>query len=378
MFKKSYIMYILTTKSKGYSVERRYSDFLNMRQELIKRFPGYIIPPIPVKKLSKNLDPEFVHERRSSLQLFLKDILKHPLSRNSDIFEKFISATSKDWEEIAKLFKVNVQKEIDQYETIEGKAKVDFDNHTIVYCDKIFTASKSLKEAYKDISAINQEICENMKKLSACFNKVSGQYQKLSSLYLSLEDKAYSELFFNISEGSSHIGEQYELYKNEYETKLSDYFTYYCLEISAIEELVQIQRTFGERMETGEKKLRKKKEQRFDQKNIATWELEPSAASQASTLLQNKEIAYKEMLPKETKEVQKFRILYGYHSNKLVEEFKRILEKNRISLKSDFIDSISVFTERTASMKKVFVDLFDKIKMVELDINLSKNASIAN
>ena len=94
MFKSKYVSYVIVTPLKGFSVERRYSDFLALRQEMMKDYPGYVIPPIPAKKIAGNADPAFIQERKGELQEFLTDVLKHPLLKSYDLFLKFIDRKS--------------------------------------------------------------------------------------------------------------------------------------------------------------------------------------------------------------------------------------------------------------------------------------------
>jgi len=367
LLKGKYAVYVIVTPLKGYYVERRYSDFLNIRKEMIRLYPGYIVPPIPVKKFTNNLDPAFLQERKALLQEFLNDILKHPILKNCELFIQFISLSSKDWEERAKLFsKPILPRDIAQLVTISGKAKLHYSTETLNHCDRLNNIVKDMAETYKELKVTNQNIAEELDRLSHSFNKIAVLYQRLSSLYLTIEDRTHGDLFFNMSGGAASLGEAYKGYKKEYSDNLGDYYSFYCREIIAIEELLQIQRSTGEHMEAAEKKLRKKKEQKFELRNTATWELESSAFANAGMLLDNKEIAFKEMLPKETRDTQRIRILYGYYSNKVIEELERILRKDERDFKNHFIKSIEIFIEREEYIKKMWTKLLDRIKSVEL------------
>eukprot|EP00826_Nyctotherus_ovalis_P057795 TRINITY_DN7911_c0_g1_i1.p1 TRINITY_DN7911_c0_g1~~TRINITY_DN7911_c0_g1_i1.p1 ORF type:complete len:391 (-),score=152.57 TRINITY_DN7911_c0_g1_i1:133-1305(-) len=374
VLKGKYAVYVIVTPLKGYYVERRYSDFLSMRKELMRLYPGYVIPPMPVKRLANNLEPAFLQERKTLLQHFLSDILKHPILRNCELFTQFISLSSKEWEERAKCFsKPILPREIAQYVTVSGEAKLHYSAEALAYCERLNGTVKDMAEIFKELKLVNQSIIGELERLSSSFNKAAVLYQRLSSLYLTLEYKTHADLFFCMGGGSASLGEAYRAYKEEYADQLGEYYSFYCRELLAIDELIQTQKATGEHMETAEKKLRRKKEQKFEQKNTATWELESSALSNAGVLLENREVAFKEMLARESRDVQKIRMLYGYYINKVVEEFDRILTKDEHDFKTQFLKSILTFADREEYIKKAWNELLARIEKIELGRKVMPN-----
>ena len=63
-------------------VRRRYSDFQWLYERLRTELPGAIIPIIPHKMTALNnkikFDPNFIEERRSNLEHFIKEVVQHP------------------------------------------------------------------------------------------------------------------------------------------------------------------------------------------------------------------------------------------------------------------------------------------------------------
>ena len=57
-------------------VWRRYSDFVWLRNALVKFYPTQIIPPIPNKKASKRLPRQYL-KRMRILAMFLNDVVKN-------------------------------------------------------------------------------------------------------------------------------------------------------------------------------------------------------------------------------------------------------------------------------------------------------------
>ena len=106
----AYVSYVVTAKGSFdgaagvRDVNRRYSDFDWLRAELLKEWPGCVIPPLPSKlapfkqELVSIVDgseyPENVFEhRRSRLQLFLRGVAAHDALRQSKTFRLFLEAS---------------------------------------------------------------------------------------------------------------------------------------------------------------------------------------------------------------------------------------------------------------------------------------------
>lgn len=60
---KNYIAYQVTTKPFDYVVRRRFNDFVWLRETLVKEYPGWYIPPLPLKGVKRSFDSDYVAER---------------------------------------------------------------------------------------------------------------------------------------------------------------------------------------------------------------------------------------------------------------------------------------------------------------------------
>eukprot|EP00826_Nyctotherus_ovalis_P042578 TRINITY_DN4395_c0_g1_i2.p1 TRINITY_DN4395_c0_g1~~TRINITY_DN4395_c0_g1_i2.p1 ORF type:complete len:357 (+),score=122.22 TRINITY_DN4395_c0_g1_i2:646-1716(+) len=336
---------------------------------MIRDYTGYIIPPIPAKKFTGNVDPEFIQERKAELQKFLNESLTHPLVRNYDLLMKFLSLSSKEWEERAKMIgKLVVPKDISQYETIEGEARILYSDSANEYCEKLNLSVKDLKESFKELKVINKTIAADFDRIAFSMTKAAIVYQKISSIYATLDCHRSSELFLHMCDGHSRLGEAYKVIKDEFAAQFGEFFSFYGNEMHAVEELLARRKSTGEGMESGEKKLLKKKEQRFEQKNTAAWELGPSALANLGALLTDKSLAFQEMLPKESEEVRRLRMLYGYYTNKVVEDFDRVQRKNEAPFKKHLIESAAILIEKIDKVKQIWNDMITRLKEVDIAI----------
>jgi hypothetical protein len=332
---------------------------------MLRDFPGYIIPPIPAKKLSGNTDPEFIQERKGELQMFLNDVLKHPLLKNYELFIKFISLVGKDWEERYKLIgKIIVSRDASQFETIEGQAKILYSDRTHSYCERLQASTKELKEIYQELKNVNKAIAASFGKLSASIIKAGLLYQKISTIYSNLDSAANSELFLHMYDGHSRLGELYKTLREEFLNQFGDFYAFYGNEITSVEELLAKRRSIGESMDIMEKKLYKRKELKFEKKETGTWELEPSALANIGAIMSDKSLAFLEILPKESNELRRTKMFYGYYSNKIVEEFSRILAKNEYDFKIQFEKTSAIFIERELHIKQIWAETLEKLKQI--------------
>jgi sorting nexin-1/2 len=73
-----------------FTVVRRFSDFVWLREQLEIQFPGIIIPPLPEKMMLGRFSDEYVDYRRRALEKFLRRIAAHSMLRESGYFKTFL------------------------------------------------------------------------------------------------------------------------------------------------------------------------------------------------------------------------------------------------------------------------------------------------
>jgi len=383
LFKSKYILYTMTTPSKGFHVDRRYSDFFALRQEMSRLYPGYVIPPLPSKNVPGNIDIKFIQERKVELQLFLNDVIKHPLLRNFDLFVAFLSLPVKDWEEktkaigktsiavlaskVEKSIKTNIFEELGQYQTIEGQAKLLFTNPTRQYCDKLDGSCKGLNDCYKELREVNRELMASFDKVSSTMTRAGTLYKKIGTIFNSFAERSTSDVFAHMSSAHTELGEIFRTFKNDYNNYYADFYNFYSNEMTSVEELSHKRKTAEEQTDNTEKKLLRKKEINFDMRNTVKWDLEPSAMANIEAIVSNRALAMKEMFSRESEDCRRLRMYYGYYSNKLEEEFRRILKKNTRAFKAQFEKATESFAEGYEKLQKVCVELLGKLKDITIE-----------
>lgn len=151
MFRSKYSSYFVKTFPKGWVSERKYESFVELRNLLLKNYPGYIIPPI-LSKTEKKLEQHDLDKRKYYLERFLNDVVEHPVLKNSKIVFFFLSVTSeKEFESKIKPFaKAKLPKEVKDFSTLEGSAKIAYDSALAKYCYTLSNGNSLLKEYHRE------------------------------------------------------------------------------------------------------------------------------------------------------------------------------------------------------------------------------------
>ena len=72
------------------STRHRFSDFAGLRKDLMESSPGVVVPPLPEKQVMNRFAPEFVEDRREMLEIFLQEIVSHPIVAASERIHSFL------------------------------------------------------------------------------------------------------------------------------------------------------------------------------------------------------------------------------------------------------------------------------------------------
>ena len=120
----AYFTYEVTTKTSlpqyafgQFSVTRRFRDFDWLHAQLVAKFPGAIVPPLPEKHSAQvatlkvtavSQSPAWLEERRVALQRFLHSLVAHPMLHTAADLQAFLEKPDdalEAWKELAKQHK---------------------------------------------------------------------------------------------------------------------------------------------------------------------------------------------------------------------------------------------------------------------------------
>ncbi|KAL4502499.1 hypothetical protein ABPG72_012086 [Tetrahymena utriculariae] len=164
-----YAMFTVEGKDRNgdFQIERRYSDFDQLRKLMLKRWPGCFIPPLPSKKAIGNTESGFLNERKKYLHTFCNRIAKLGYLYYSAEFQLFIRHKSK--EEISKKLQTLedisvvtiIEKFKGQFYQLSGKEVTPELQNSI---QKFQQFLKTSKEILRDQRATIEELAQSRKK----------------------------------------------------------------------------------------------------------------------------------------------------------------------------------------------------------------------
>lgn len=232
---------------------------------------------------------------------------------------------------------------------------------------------------------LHKTLGDDLAKIGTTVQRIGQVHNVMSKLYTSLEEGQMADLHETTGESFEKIHQSVTEMRKIVFTDFNKFFRYYKNELSSIEELLMRCDARKSSLVKAEKKLKERKDALFAQHTIEKWGILPSCKEPVDTLLNNKVIAFREMLPTETAEAHKMRIHYGYYANKVLEEYMRINKKNSEEIKEHLLKTAkkncNIFEDINvmwADMVAHFANIVDKVdnsdeKIVKAHAELPKN-----
>ena len=351
LFSKSFVTYLVKTTPFNFEVRRRFSDFEWLHNILMAQYINCIIPPIYKKTSLKiisvgNNDDLIINKRINILQKFMKEIITHPLLRNSQILFDFISIKDeKTFNNKKNIYnKLSTPTKVEQIKTLNGVMDIGVDKPKEDMAEKIKTISegnvdlmKRLTKEYKILNTQIEDISTKMKEIANIWDELykKGESNSESEIILGLYDIMYKVMDDWANMEKNHV--------NLINLKIREYFRYIRYEYKTIKDYYNTYDNAKNQYLKSYIKLMDNKERMFREEDIENWGLSNEDMKNKMNLLKNKEYSIERMLPEETKKVNDYRKMYGCYLNSLVDEYKEIQNYNGIRHK----DSISNFIKGT-------------------------------
>ncbi|CAD8162170.1 unnamed protein product [Paramecium pentaurelia] len=365
IFTSSYYSYTVQTDPIGWNVQRRYSDFLWLRELLCKIYPGKSIAPIPKKSVLKNENELYLHKRMKFLENFLKSIFKCELLRHDKWFFAFLSSKDeKDFKQIQKL-STQVQKvtKLEQIISIDGKIQLENNENLSAYNLEATQLINSVDICYKKLRKESKQLlldfdqlsntifnmgstCAELYQLSNKFNQSipQGKIQKLDILYISMNNM--------LVQWGNNLTAQIKIVQEE----LCYFFKFHHHSILVLKEFMKLKDQAQQEYDKFKSKLELKKNKLFTTQDFNKWEIPAIQlkALQDSNLTQNKEISFQIMLPQETEIQEDLKNFLSYYNIQSNVEVTRLLENTVSEFSKHFTTFCSLQKEQIAEQKLIW------------------------
>ena len=336
ILKNSYLIYDITTKKLNWFVNRRYSDFVWLREILTSLFPSVLIPQLPKKKIgNRRFEDDFVEKRLKGLQNFLDEVLKNEILKTAEPLKTFLSLTERGFFE--QQMKVLTPKNIiiDSIlgiKSFDGKIQVaNLENEQINNSKTYFAAVenffnvqegeiKNIKYNLNEYNLHMVEVCKHLEQMENGFNRLSQYYSKA-----------------NLDKDICNVFEQYQIFFKNWKrvqinqtsiirNKLIEYFRYIKNKGLSLIELIKKQNEIQNEYNKINEALINKKEGYWKKMDITKWEMNPMAQIDSALLFRDKNYAFSKMCYQETMVVNNKGDLLGYYYRNNVLNIKDVIK----------------------------------------------------
>ena len=171
-------------------------------------------------------------------------------------------------------------------------------------------------------------LANQLAEVSKIIEKISVLHGQLSGTYESLNENPLAGIHKALQESSTKLLPITRYFEEKIRNRLIEFMKDKEDELDSLHVLSKQWQASKTQAMLLKNKLIEKKNYLFDKRLTDQWEIGPECKHSIKSLLNHREAALLEMLPGETKEVEKYKEIYSYYSNKLQEEFKRLTARN--------------------------------------------------
>ena len=353
LVKNSYLLYDITTPKMNWYVNRRYSDFLWLREILSSMFPTILLPQLPKKKIgNRRFENDFVEKRIKGLQDFLDEILKNEIIKTAEPLISFLSLTERGFfEQQMKILTPKILNidNIGSIASFEGKIEVaDMEdeqyNNNKNYFNSVETFFNLSAEEIKNIKSNLKEYNINMILASQNLEQVENGFSRLNQFY----NKT------NLAKDICNVFEQYQIFFKNWKRlqinqteiirkKLNNYFNYIRNKGNSLVELIKKQNELQSDYNKMKENLLNKKENLWKKMEINKWEMNQMTQIDSVLLFRDKNYAFSKMCFQETMNLNNKGDLLGYYYINNILNIKNVLaniEKYSVDNLVDFSKEI--------------------------------------
>ena len=323
------VNYSIITYPFNYIVERRYSDFIWLRDILSNLYNNILIPKMRFKgKVTKDKhDNNFIKKRMNYLERFINYIIKDDIIKSSQILYDFL--TIKKYEDF--IYKKKQYEKIKIFNFIDIKNRKNINGILDI---KINKEKEIYLENIKDNTIYNgnlfKKLNNNFKSLNDEFNLVIKRIENISNIFKQIYDISNKYLDLNIIKESysqmelmfKNLGDNFNILNNFIKTEIKQHFKFIGNNFISLNEMIQNVEISKNNYIKIAKHLINKKNELYKKGDISKYELKEKINFNNKNQILNK------MLPQETKNSIKNKMIYGFYLNEIIKEYEKMRKIN--------------------------------------------------
>ena len=323
------VNYSIITYPFNYIVERRYSDFIWLRDILSNLYNNILIPKMRFKgKVTKDKhDNNFIKKRMNYLERFINYIIKDDIIKSSQILYDFL--TIKKYEDF--IYKKKQYEKIKIFNFIDIKNRKNINGILDI---KINKEKEIYLENIRDNTIYNgnlfKKLNNNFKSLNDEFNLVIKRIENISNIFKQIYDISNKYLDLNIIKESysqmelmfKNLGDNFNILNNFIKTEIKQHFKFIGNNFISLNEMIQNVEISKNNYIKIAKHLINKKNELYKKGDISKYELKEKINFNNKNQILNK------MLPQETKNSIKNKMIYGFYLNEIIKEYEKMRKIN--------------------------------------------------
>ena len=329
LFSGKSVNYTIITYPFNYIVNRRYSDFNWLREMLNNLYNNILIPKMSMKgKMTKDKhDDKFIKKRMNFLERFINYIIKDETIKTSQILYDFLTIQKYDdfliKKKLYERIKIYNYIDIKERKSLDGELNVKVNKEKEIYLENIkdntIYNSNLFKKLNTNFKSLNDELSIVIKR----FEIISDIYQQIydiSNKYLDLNiiKTTYSQMNIMFKE----LKNNFEKFQNFIKYEVKQHFKFIGNNFITLNEMIQNVDIAKNNYMRISRNLINRKKDLFKRGDKNKYELNEKID------INDKKTLLKYMLPQDTINCIKNKMIYGFYLNELIKEYEKMRKIN--------------------------------------------------
>ena len=329
LFSGKSVNYTIITYPFNYIVNRRYSDFNWLREMLNNLYNNILIPKMSMKgKMTKDKhDDKFIKKRMNFLERFINYIIKDETIKTSQILYDFLTIQKYDdfliKKKLYERIKIYNNIDIKERKSLDGELNVKVNKEKEIYLENIkdntIYNGNLFKKLNTNFKSLNDELSIVIKR----FEIISDIYQQIydiSNKYLDLNviKTTYSQMNIMFKE----LKNNFEKFQNFIKYEVKQHFKFIGNNFISLNEMIQNVDIAKNNYMRISRHLINRKKDLYKRGDKNKYELNENID------INDKKTLLKYMLPQETINCIKNKMIYGFYLNELIKEYEKMRKIN--------------------------------------------------
>ena len=365
IFLQKYVNYEVETPLMNWLVRRRYSDFEWLRTTLARYHPGYVLPPLPSKKISnRRFEVDFIAKRMASLQKFMDTLCLNENIKATEPLNCFLYMTDRNQFEakMKELSSYQPSPFIEESKTFSGSLTISVDDENN---EKYFA---NITKYFQIQTQLFERLNGNLKQFLVNFNATCRNLDAITEdmklIYLlnnkiSMREeitRSYDEFSSLMKNWGRIMAKQNTLIK----THVKDFYKYIKLEGLAFQELLKTRDEAKNKYAAESQRLTAKKEKLWQANDKTKWEIVDDFGKVDRDLLgKDKEYSFSKMCTRETTVVENMKKQLGFLNKMGMDELKVMIDIHA----KKFMNNANLFTQEFYPTLTDAITVFSYVQM---------------